>query len=299
MVAVDAPWAVRCDLGEGPYWDAAAARLSYVDIDAGIIHELDPTTGDEERVSVEAPISFAIPVGGGGRKVCGTGVDLTLLDAAHREFGRRSVEPDRPGNRFNDGKADPAGRLWCGTMSLSRTTGAAALYRLDSSGLVTVTPAVTISNGLDWDVERQRMYYIDSPTQRIDVFDFDITTGGVEGRRPFATIDPDDGLPDGMTLDADGGVWVALFGGAAVRRYDPDGSLSDVVGLPVTHPTCPVFGGPDLALLFVTTSRHKLTDGERAEQPLAGALLVIDAGVRGRPGNIVSTSTAAAISPAA
>ena len=295
-VTVDAPYAVRCDLGEGPHWNTGTARLSYVDIDAGRIHELDPATGTDTVSSVEPPVSFAIPVVDGVGTVCGTGADLTLLDADDAPIGKRSVEPGRPGNRFNDGKADPAGRLWFGSMSLARTPGDAAFYRLDAAGsLTTIDGSVTISNGLDWDVERQRMYYIDSPEQRIDVFRFDVTTGEVEDRRTFATIDPSDGLPDGLTVDVDGGVWVALFRGGAVRRYDPEGAIVETVRLPTTCPTCPVFGGTDLATMFVTTSRHRLNHAERARQPLAGAILVVDAGVRGRPGNPVSASTAAAV----
>lgn len=294
-VTVDAPYAERCDLGEGPHWNAATARLTYVDIDAGTLHELDPVHGTAVAAAVGPPISFAVPVAGGGGRVCGTGGDLTLLDAGEKPLGTLLVEGGRPGNRMNDGKADPAGRLWFGSMSLDRTTGAAAFYRLDADGLVTIDGSVTISNGLDWDLERQRMYYVDSPQQRIDQLDFDVASGEVENRRTFAAIDPHDGLPDGLTVDADGGVWVALFGGGAVRRYDPGGEMVETVPLPVTCPTCPAFGGADLSTLFVTTSRHRLSDAQRAEQPLAGALLVVDAGVRGRAGNPVADVVAATV----
>ncbi len=293
---VDAPYAERCELGEGPHWNASTARLTYVDIDAGTLHELDPSTGAVVATSVEPPISFAVPVAGSGGRVCGTGGDLTLLDAGDAPLGTLAVERGRAGNRMNDGKADPAGRLWFGSMSLTRATGAAAFYRLDADGLATIDGSVTISNGLDWDLEHRRMYYIDSPRQRIDRFDFDVASGAVENRRAFAEIDPADGLPDGLTVDADGGVWVALFGGGAVRRYDPDGALVEAVAVPASCPTCPAFGGADLSTLFVTTSRHRLSEAQRAEQPLAGALLVVDAGVRGRAGNPVAAAVAAALS---
>lgn len=293
MASVDAPYPVRCELGEGPNWDSG--RLTYVDIDAGTIHRLDPATGTATATRVEPPISFFIPVDGGSSWVGGTGAGLTLFDADHAPIGKLVVEDGRPTNRGNDGKADPAGRLWFGSMSLTRTPGTAGFYRLDAAGLTTIDGSVTTSNGLDWDVERQRMYYIDSPEQRIDVFDFDAGSGDVEHRRPFATLDPDDGLPDGLTVDADGCVWVALFWGGAVRRYDPDGAIVENIRLPVTCPTCPVFGGDELATMFVTTSRHRLTDQQRAEQPLAGALLVVDAGVRGRPSYPVSAAVAAVV----
>jgi sugar lactone lactonase YvrE len=292
---VDAPYAARCDLGEGPHWNAVTGRLTYVDIDAGTIHQLDPATGTETAARIEPPVSFAIPIADSSERVCGTGADLTLLDGHDAPVGKVTVEPGKPGNRFNDGKADPAGRLWFGSMSLARTHGEAAFYRLDVAGLSTIDDAVTISNGLDWDVERQRMYYIDSPDQRIDVFSYDVVSGEIENRRRFATIDPADGLPDGLTVDVDGGVWVALFRGGAVRRYDPNGSLADTIRLPTTCPTCPVFGGDDLATMFVTTSRHRLTGAERAAQPLAGAIIVVDPGVSGRPSNSVSAAVTATL----
>ncbi|MGH9270130.1 MAG: SMP-30/gluconolactonase/LRE family protein [Ilumatobacteraceae bacterium] len=295
MLRVDALYAVRCDLGEGPHWNLATARLTYVDIDAGAVHRVDPATGSSTAISVEPPISFAVPVEGESGWVGGTGLGLTWFGADGAPIGKLEVERARPANRLNDGKADPTGRLWFGSMALDRTPGGAGFYRLDAAGLTTIDRAVTTSNGLDWDVERGRMYYIDSPEQRIDVFSFDVSSGEVEDRRPFATIDPDDGLPDGLTVDADGCVWVALFRGGAVRRYDPDGAIVEDVRLPVTCPTCPVFGGDDLATMFVTTSRHKLTAEQRAEQPLAGALLVVDTGVRGRPSHAVGAAVAALV----
>jgi len=293
--AVDAPWLDRCDLGEGPYWDAATARLVYVDIDAGTLHRLDPVTGTDRVARLPPPVSFAIPVDGRTGSVCGSRTGPTLLDEDDHPTASRPVEPERQDRRLNDGKADPRGRLWFGSMSLQRTPGDGAFYRLDASGLTTVIDAVTTSNGLDWDVERRRMYYVDSPTQRIDVFNYDVATGAVEDRRTFAEIDPADGFADGLALDADGFVWVALFRGGAVRRYDPGGAVAAHVPLPTSCPTCPVFGGADLATMFVTTSRHRLSVEQRAAEPLAGALLVVDAGVRGRAGNAVSSATAAAI----
>jgi sugar lactone lactonase YvrE len=170
------------------------------------------------------------------------------------------------------------------------------LYRLDTDGTITTPlPGITLSNGLDWDVARQRMYFIDSVEQRIDVYDYDVDTGEIEGGRPFATIDAADGLPDGLTLDADGCVWVALFEGGVIRGYDPSGAVIREIDLPTTCPTCPTFGGSDLSTMFVTTSRHKLDAAQRAVQPLAGAILVVDPGVRGRPANHVGGGAAAAL----
>jgi sugar lactone lactonase YvrE len=295
VTAVDAPFPGRCALGEGPHWDAARGRLLYVDIDGGAVHRLDPLAGDDRPIAVAPPVSFAIPVSDGPDLVCGTGPDVTVLDGEGRPSARWPVEPGHRGNRMNEGKADPAGRLWFGSMSLDRTAGAASLYRLDAAGLTMVEAGMTIANGTDWDLERRRMYHVDSVTQRVDHYRYDVETGAVADRRPFVEIDPADGLPDGLTLDADGCVWVCLFGGGAVRRYDPDGRLMTTVRLPVVHTTSAAFGGPDLSTLFVTSSQHRLTPAERAAQPLAGALFVADPDVRGRPPYTVAAEVAATI----
>lgn len=295
MTTVDIPYTFRCELGEGPHWDPARGVLLFVDINGGVVHQLDPVTGDDAVLPVAPYVSLVVPVDGSADRVCAVKGDVVTLAATGAVGERRVVEAGKPGNRINDGKADPAGRLWCGSMALSWAPGESALYRVDAGGVHTAVADVTLSNGLDWDADRGRMYYIDSPEQRIDVFRYDVATGEIADRQPFAEIDPTDGLPDGMTVDADGCVWVALFGGGVLRRYDPDGTLMTVVELPVRHPTSIAFGGPDLATMFVTTSRHKLTPEERADHPNAGAILVIDAGVRGRPANLVSAATAAAI----
>jgi sugar lactone lactonase YvrE len=125
------------------------------------------------------------------------------------------------------------------------------------------------------------MYFIDSPTQRVDVFDFDPQEGAISNRRAFAKIDSEHGMPDGLTVDADGGVWVCLFGGAAVRRYDAHGDLDAHIELPVPHPTCPAFGGPDLSTLFVTTTRHRLNQRQRQELPEAGGVFALSPGIAG------------------
>jgi sugar lactone lactonase YvrE len=217
--------------------------------------------------------------------VLAAGHRILLVDHDGEQVLAR-VEEDRPTNRFNDCKCDPQGRLWAGTMSKERSPGAASLYRLaPGREIERVISHTTISNGLAWSVAGSRMYFTDSTTQRIDVFDFDAATGAIADRRTFAEIDPSDGLPDGMTVDAEGGVWVCLCGGGAVRRYGDDGALDAAIPLPVTNPTSPVFGGPDLRTMYVTSARHRLSDEQLAAEPLAGALLALEPGVAGLPGN--------------
>jgi sugar lactone lactonase YvrE len=253
-------------LGEGPVWLPEEEALLRVDIAAGEIVRRD-RDGREQRRRLRPPVGFALPRAAGGL-VAGVGRELVVLDPAPRTLA--AVEPDRPGNRFNDAACDPCGRLWAGTLSTTRAPGTAALYRVAPGDAPRVALAgVTVSNGLDWSPDATRLYYVDSVTQRIDALGFDLDRGRLGARRPFAAVDPADGLPDGLCVDADGGVWVALFGGGAIRRYAPDGRLSAHVPLPVSHPTSLAFGGADLRDLYVTSARR-------------GSLLRLRPGVAGR-----------------
>lgn len=293
---IDIPFSHRHDLGEAPHWDAPTRTLIYVDIFNGLVHDLDPATGALTTVAVEAPVGFVVPVAGSTERIAACGGSLVRMTPAGIELGRLAVEAHLTGHRVNDGKADPVGRLWFGTMAKDWAKGVSGMYCVDEHGLRQVASGITLSNGLDWDVSRRRMYYVDSPTQQIDVFDYDVATGAVENRRRFAAVPAEDGLPDGLCLDAEGCVWLCLFGGGKIRRFDPDGAVMSDLAVPVTHPTCPVFGGDDLRTLYVTTSRHKLTPEQRETQTLAGSLLVIDAGVPGRPCDEVDPAVAALIS---
>lgn len=297
MYEVEAPFPHRHELGEGPFWDAGTRRLTYVDINAGTICELDPTSGDLATIELRPPISFAVPVVGSAMRICGNGDDLIAVEATGGEVGRLTVEVGKPDNRLNEGKADPAGRLWFGSMSTSHEPGEAAFYRVDECGLTRVTDGITIGNGTDWDLDRARMYHVDSTSQRVDVYDYEVDTGSATDRRPWVTIDADDGMPDGLTVDADGGVWVCLFHGGVVQRYEPSGSLTTTIELPATCPTSVAFGGDDLTTLFITTSRHRLDADQRARQPLAGAILAVETDVKGRPGAPVDPAVAALLSP--
>jgi len=253
-------------LGEGPVWLADEQALLRVDIAAGEL--VCRAGGMERRRELGAPLGFALPAAGGGF-VAGRGRELVALaDFAAAPRRLAAVEPDRPANRFNDAACDPRGRLWAGTMSTTREPGAAALYRVEPGGAPEVALAgVTVSNGLDWDRDATRLYYVDSVTQRIDVIDFDVDRGRLGARRPFAAVDPADGLPDGLCVDAEGGVWLALFGGGAIRRYTAAGRLDAHIPLQVSHPTSIAFGGPDLRDLYVTS---------------AGPLLRLHPGIAGR-----------------
>jgi sugar lactone lactonase YvrE len=274
----------QAELGEGPVWDAGASCLWFVDILRGRIHRFDPATRALETFEVGSMVGAVVPAEGG---------DLVL--AVHDGFARfdlatrrltmiAEVEADRPDQRMNDGKCDAAGRFWAGTMALDERAGAGALYRLDPGGEVhTMLHHVSISNGLDWSNDGRLMYFVDSPTQSIDVFDFDLAAGTIANRRSLLRVGPVHGMPDGLTLDADGYIWVSLWGGGGVRRYAPDGSLDAIIRLPTTYPTSCAFGGPDLRDLYITTAAIRLSESERGNQPQAGGLFRCRPAVGGRP----------------
>jgi sugar lactone lactonase YvrE len=274
--------ASRDQLGEGPFWDDRTGELLRVDVAGRQVHGWRPGDGASWRRRMPGEVSAVIPRESGEGLLLAVGRRIVLDD------GRvlAEVEGDRPANRFNDCRCDPQGRLWAGTMSKDRSPGTAALYRLAPAGQIELMlPNTTISNGLGWSPPGDRIYFVDSTTRRIDVFDFDAATGAIADRRPFASIQPGDGLPDGIAIDAEGGVWVCLFGGGAVRRYAEDGSLDAEIQLPVTNPTSPVFGGPGLRTMYITSARHRLSETQLAAEPLAGAVLALEPGVAGLPGN--------------
>jgi sugar lactone lactonase YvrE len=184
---------------------------------------------------------------------------------------------------MNDGYVDARGRFWAGTMSVEGVNGQGTLYRLDPDGQVRamLTP-VTTSNGLDWSPDSRLMYYADTRTGNVDVFDFDESAGTIANRRVFAAIPRDSGRPDGLIVDAEGGVWVALWAGGALRRYQADGTLERVIRFPVSLITKCAFGGPALDELYVTSASSRLTEAERIAQPLAGAVFRLRPGLRGR-----------------
>jgi sugar lactone lactonase YvrE len=270
-------------LAEGPVWDEHTQRLIWVDIIEREVHRFDPATGIDVLTDVPGMPGIAIPRVQGGLVLVIDHRFAFLDDTGHVE-----TITDLPQGavtvRFNDANCDAAGRLWAGTTGFNAEPGAAALYRLDPDLTVTRALAnVTESNGIDWSPDDRLMYYVDSLERRVDVFDFDLDTGGLANRRPFVAVDDGEVLPDGLTVDAEGYVWVACWGGAAVRRFAPDGSPAGSIALPTPHITCPAFGGPRLDRMFITSAREGLTEAQLAADPVAGALFACEPGVTGRP----------------
>jgi len=259
--------------GEGPFWDAAAGRLLAVDMLAGAVLAVTPG-GDAARYELGG-VAAAIRAREAGGYVLATERGFQRYTADFTPDGPPIVAFDDPAIRMNDGGCDPQGRFYCGTMAYAATPGAGTLYRLDPDLSVhEVLTGVTISYGIQWPAEG--VYYNDTPTGRVDRYAFDPGTGTFGARETLAAIDPAHGRPDGMALDAEGGVWVALWGGGAVHRYAGDGTLTAQIAVPARQTTACTFG--DDTTLFITTSRDGL--GDQAE-PGAGAVFAVDAGVRG------------------
>jgi sugar lactone lactonase YvrE len=285
---------VTAALGEGPYWVPEDDCLLWVDIEGARLHRTY-FPSRETVTDSPGPVSAAFPAVGGGILIAG-GAALTLLFPAERggQWVARTIAdaPAREDIRFNDAGVDPAGRVWAGSMHMAEAAPVGELYRLDAGGrLNPVVKNVTVSNGLGWSPDGSRMYYADSPLRRVDVFDYDPATGEAFSRRPFADLSEAEGVPDGLTVDADGCVWVAMWGGSALRRFTPEGEPDAVLPVPVSQPTSCAFGGPDLADLYITSARVGLTDDQLAAQPLAGRLLHVRPGPVGLP----STTAKAAI----
>jgi sugar lactone lactonase YvrE len=280
---------VTAVLGEGPYWVPEDDCLLWVDIVGAHLHRTYFPSEETVTDSLSA-VSAAFPVVGGGILTVG-GAALTLLFPAERggRWSSRIIAevPAREDLRFNDAGVDPAGRVWAGSMHTTEAEPLGELYRLDPGPrLNPVVKNVTVSNGLGWSPDGSRMYYADSPLRRVDVFDYDPATGEAFARRTFADLSDAEGVPDGLTVDLDGCVWVAMWGGSALRRFTPSGEQDAVLPVPVSQPTSCAFGGPGLADLFITTANDGLSQAERAEQPLAGRLLRVAPGPIGLPSTL-------------
>lgn len=268
-------------LGEGPVWDAKDGLLLWLDIDAGQIWRVKPG-GKPEHMDVGQKVG-AVALRSEGGFALALKAGFALLD----RWGDAvelvaSPEKDKPKNRMNDGKCDSAGRFWAGTMSPER--GDARLYRFDPDRSVhTMVEGVSCSNGLAWSLDDRTMYYIDTPTRRVDAFDFDAATGAISRRRALIEVPREHGSPDGMTIDESGCLWVAFWGGGAVRRYTPQGMLDRTVAVDARDVTCCVFGGSDRSELYITTASCSLGPAEREAHPHAGGVFVTRPGIKGTP----------------
>jgi sugar lactone lactonase YvrE len=275
---------LRATVGEGPVWDDRALVLWWVDIKTPRLFRFDPASGENRAWPMPERIGCVIPREAGGL----VGAFKTGFKWIDPKTGTvtpiTDPEPDRPGNRFNDGKCDRFGRLFAGTMDDAEVESTGTLYRLDPDLRVhVVRRGVQLSNGLDWSPDDRLMYYTDSPRRLIWVYDYDRDRGVLANERVFARIPDDAGVPDGLCVDAEGFVWSAHWGGSRITRYAPDGGIDRVLEMPVPQPSSCTFGGPGLATLYVTSAAIGMTEADFAKAPHGGGLFAVEVGVRGQP----------------
>ncbi len=284
MLEIDVVGSGRYGLGEGPVWCTREMALYWVDILAGHIHRLRPETGDITTWTLPESVgSLAVREAGGlvlalKHRIAAYDPDTDVLETLV------TVEADLPENRFNDGKCDRQGRFLAGTMQADGEAPTGTLWRLDTdrSHHALFTDAA-IPNSLCWSPDGRIMYWADSKARTIWAHDYDRATGTPSGRRVFADLRDNSGVPDGSTVDAEGCLWNAEYGGGRVVRYTPDGRVDRVIALPAHQLTCCAFGGPDLSTLYVTSARQGMSAAELTAQPMAGAVLAIETDVRGLP----------------
>ncbi len=271
-------------LGEGALWCPREQVLWWFDVSSVILWRFAPASGRVEHWPLPKRAgSFALRKDRGLLFAFQKG--FATLEVAGGEFTWRDVPGIAFGDeRFNDGKVDRGGRFWAGTLDRTVSSAIGQLYRLDTDYRVTVMDrGFTVSNGIGWSPDDRVMYFTDTTARRIYRYDFDVASGQVSNRRVFVEAEPGHGGPDGMTVDAQGYVWSAQFDRWCIHRYAPDGSLDRSIRMPVQRPTTCMFGGPDLATLYVTSARVGLAADADVAQPQAGNVFALDPGVRGLP----------------
>jgi len=285
-------------LGESPFWHPTEQVLYYCDIPGHSLHRFDPASGELAHWDFDTDVASAAPLLG-GRLLLAMRDGLWRFDPASGAR-RRLAEPpyDSAKERFNDGKCDPQGRFWVGTIYEPRDPALASLHRYAHGKLERQCGGITVSNGLGWSPNGRTMYWSDTKAHTIYAFDFDPLSGDISRQRVFARFPPKEagqpiesygGRPDGAAVDAEGCYWVAMFEGQRILRLSPEGELLREVTLPVRCATMPCFGGPDLKTIYITTAREKRPPAELIEQPYAGCVLALDVDVPGLPVNFAKS----------
>ena len=260
-------------LGEGILWHNKEKTLYWVDIFQGLLHRYDPANGQVQNWPMGAMIGTVVPASPDGMIVAlETGI---FHFTAQKELIRLCDFPEAPEkeNRFNDGKCDPSGRLWVGTMNKQERAHAGSLYCFDGKILTPKLRNLTVSNGMAWSADHSKFYFIDTADYAVAAFDYDKYTGNISNKRKVIEVSPKIGAPDGMTIDSEGKLWIAHWGGSCVARWDPEnGKLLEIVNVAAPLVTSCIFGGDDLRTLYITTARVGLTAKQLKEYPLSGGL---------------------------
>jgi len=273
----------KSELGEGAIWNYRTGELMWVNIKGKILNFYNPVSGLNKEMLTGQMVGTVVPAES-GQVLVALQNGIYSLDP---ETGTKKLladpEADKPDNRFNDGKCDPAGRLWAGTMSLVGAKQAGALYRFDpDTSIHKMVDGVGTSNGIVWSADKTKMYYIDTPTRQVMGYDYDNETGDISHPKVAVEIPEGAGYPDGMTIDEEDHLWVALWGGSAVACFNPEnGELVRKIEVPAKNVTSCAFGGNDLGTLYITTARESTSDEDLQKFPHAGGVFKIRPGVKG------------------
>ncbi|SFQ55215.1 SMP-30/gluconolactonase/LRE family protein [Parafilimonas terrae] len=272
-----------CKLGEGPVWDAASNSILWLDILKGEIHQFNTNTKQHSTFATGQMIGCIVPREQGGF-IAGLENGIGFIDIEKKEV-KHIIHPEEGlNNRFNDGKGDAAGRFWLGSMSKTEEENMGNFYMVDTDlSIHKKLENVSISNGLAWNADNTILYYINTPTNYIFAFDFDIETGAIDNQRVVVDLTHEKGFADGMTIDEEGMLWVAFYDGWRVARYNPaTGDLLQQIDLPVANVTCCTFGGAGLTDLYITTASKNMSNEALEQQPHAGKLFVVkNTGIKG------------------
>lgn len=273
----------KSDLGEGAIWNYKTGELMWINITGKILNIYNPAFENNRELFTGQMIGTVVPTESGDVLVALQNGIYQLDTRTGTKKLLINPEENLPDNRFNDGKCDPAGRFWAGTMSTVDEKEAGALYRLDAdTSIHKMIENVSISNGIVWSLDFKKMYYIDTATQKIMAYDYNNETGDISNPKIAVEVPEEMGSPDGMTIDAEGNVWVALWGGSAVACWNPEsGKLKQTIEVPAKNVTSCAFGGSDLETLYITTARTSTSDEELAKFPNAGGLFKTNPGVKG------------------
>ena len=271
-------------LGEGAFWDHKNNRLFWVDIEAKKVHIYSPEKRENRSFNLPSRVGTVVPMTQSKIVVAlEDGVYLLDIDTGRLNSLAR-IEADSAQNRLNDGKCDANGNLWVGSMNLKGQSPSGALYKVSSNRHLTrMLDSITISNGIVWTEDNLTMYYIDTPTQQIKAYDFNSKTSTISNGRVVVNVDPELGHPDGMAIDKEGKLWVGMWNGSCVARFDPlSGQLMSTIQVPALNVTSCTFGGDDLKTLYITTARTGMTTDELEKFPLSGSLFKVKPGVEGQ-----------------
>lgn len=282
---------LKAQLGEGAIWNYKSQELYWIDIEGMKVHIYNPKTKTNRSINTPSRIGTIVPIDS-EKSVVALHDGIYILNTQTEEFNLLSdVEADIPSNRFNDGKCDPSGRFWVGSMELNTKQYAANLYMINAKGEASLKlDSISISNGIVWSADKKTMYYIDTPTQEIKAYNYDDVSGNISNERVAVKVVDSLGSPDGMAIDEEGMLWVGMWGGSSVTRFNPNtGKMISQIEVPAANVTSCAFGGKNLDTLFITSASLYMSEDNQKKYPNAGGLFKAVPGVKGVKSNFFKT----------